>query len=140
MSPNLSLNVVNWQLLSPLISAIIGGFVVHLFSARRDHANKRREYRVGYLIEAYRRLEACSHGIGPDNRIKLESAVADIQLLGTPNQVDLVQKFARDFAAQSGVSLDVLLQDLRADLRAELRLEPVPKGLVYLRITGDGKA
>jgi enoyl-CoA hydratase/carnithine racemase len=42
------------QLLTPLAAAVIGGFVVHVLTARRDRANKRREQRIGYLIEAYR--------------------------------------------------------------------------------------
>jgi hypothetical protein len=71
---------------------------------------------------------------------KLESAVADIQLFGTPHQVELVQRFASDFAAKGGASLDALLRDLRTDLRAEFNLEVVPENIVHLRITYDKDA
>ena len=128
---------MDWQPLVLLGSAVIGGLVVHLLSGRRDRANKRKEQRVTYLIEAYRRLEECSQQFGAADKRKLESAVADIQLFGTPRQVDLVQRFASDFAAKGGASLDDLLSDLRTDLRAELNLEAVPENVVHLRITYD---
>jgi len=123
--------------LIPLASAVVGGLVVHLLSGRRDRANKRKEQRVTYLIEAYRRLEECSQQFGIAAKGKLESAVADIQLFGTPRQVELVQQFASDFAEKGGASLDALLGDLRADLRVELNLESVPENIVHLRITYD---
>ena len=128
---------MNWQPLVPLGSAIVGGLVVHLLSRRRDRANKRKEQRVAYLIEAYRRLEERSQQFGAAEKGKLESAVADIQLFGTPRQVNLVQRFASDFAARGSASLDGLLADLRTDLRAELNLEAVPENIVHLRISYD---
>lgn len=128
---------MDWHALVPLGSAVVGGLVVHLLSRRRDLANKRKEQRVAYLIEAYRRLEECSQQFGISEKRKLESAVADIQLFGTPRQVDLVQRFASDFAAKGNASLDALLADLRVDLRAELDLEAVPKNIVHLRTTND---
>lgn len=131
---------MDWPSLIPLESALIGGFVVHLLTGRRDRSNKRREQRIGYLIDAYRRLEACSQRIAPTDTAKLESAVADIQLFGSPHQVALVQQFARDFALEGSASLDALLQDLRDDLRCELRLESVPKRILHLRIeNGPGR-
>ena len=82
-------------------------------------------------------MEESSQQFGAADERKLESAVADIQLFGTPRQVDLVQRFACDFAAKGGASLDELLADLRTDLRAELNLEAVPENVVHLRITYD---
>ena len=129
---------MNWQpLIPPLVAAVIGGLVVHLLATRRERANKRREQRIGYLVEAYRRLEACSQRIAPGETAKLESAVADIQLWGSLHQVELVQRFATDFAKAGTASLDDLLRDLRRDLRAELKLHPVPDRIVHLRITYD---
>jgi len=104
---------MNLEPLIALASAVVGGLVAHLLSGRRDRANKRKEQRGMYLIEAYRRLEDCSQQFGAADKGKLESAVADIQLFGTPCQVDLVQRFASDFAARGGASLDELLADLR---------------------------
>jgi hypothetical protein len=52
---------MNLPLLLPLIVtaalAIGGWYVVHRLSVNRDQQNKRRDLRIQYLIEAYRRLE-----------------------------------------------------------------------------------
>jgi hypothetical protein len=52
---------MNWQLFGPLlittVIAVGGWFVGPALTARRDRANKRREQRIGYLIQANRRLE-----------------------------------------------------------------------------------
>ena len=68
---------------------------------------------------------------------KLESAIADIQLFGTPHQVELVQSLLTEFAEKKTVSMDALLQDLRRDLRAELSLSSVPAKVLHLRFQGD---
>ena len=128
---------MNWNLLGPMLVTIavaIGGWIAgHTLSARRDRLNKRREQRIGYLIEAYRRLESCARRGDKLDFQKLESAVADIQLFGTPRQVQLVQDFAVEFAAKGETTMDAMLQDLRRDLRAELKLESVPDRIFHLR-------
>ncbi len=132
---------MNWQLLVPLLVttaiAIAGWFAAHALTTRRDRANKRREQRIGYLIEAYRRLESCAHRGDHLEFSKMESAVADIQLFGTPHQVSLVQALVTEFAAGGGASMDALLRDLRRDLRAELRLETVPDKVLHIRMRND---
>ena len=45
-------------LLIPTVVAIVSWFVGSWLSVSRDRANKRRDLRVQYLVEAYRRLEA----------------------------------------------------------------------------------
>ncbi|MDD2913704.1 MAG: hypothetical protein PHP70_00145 [Gallionella sp.] len=128
---------MNWQLLAPLlvttVIAIVGWFAAHALTTRRDLANKRREQRIGYLIEAYRRLESCAHRGDHLDFSKLESAVADIQLFGTPHQVNLVQSIITEFAAGGSASMDTLFQDLRRDLRTELKLETVPDKVLHIR-------
>ena len=132
---------MNWQLLIPLlvttVIAIVGWFAAHALTTRRDRANKRREQRIGYLIEAYRRLESCAHRGNHLEFSKIESSVADIQLFGTPHQVSLVQALVTEFAAGGSASMDALLQDLRRDLRAELRLETVPDNVLHIRMRND---
>jgi hypothetical protein len=130
---------MNWQLLVPLLVttavATAGWFFAHRLAAARDRANKRRELIVEYLIQAYRRLESCSNRAGgPYDFGELESAIADIQLLGSPEQVRIAQQFAEEFAARSSASVDELLSVLRQDLRAELGLKAVPKAVKYLRV------
>lgn len=115
-----------------------GWYAVHRLSTQRDVANKRRELRVQYLIEAYRRLEfAGNRSLNKESAVDFERAVADIQLFGTPAQVKLAQEFAIGFAAKKTHPLDPLLTELRQELRRELKLEAVPPLIKYLRITLD---
>jgi hypothetical protein len=123
------------SILASSIIVILGWYVIHRLSTARDLANKRRELRVSYLIEAYRRLEYVSNRpIIKELAPEFEKAVADIQLFGTPKQVQLAQEFARGFAGNGTHALDPLMSDLRADLREELNLQTVPSNIVYLRI------
>lgn len=131
---------MNTEVLIPLLLtacvAVAGWYAAHRLSARRDLANKRRELRVQYLIEAYRRLEfAGNRPLSRELAIDFERAVADVQLFGTPTQVQLAQEFALGFAAEHTHPLDPLLNALRQELRKELKLEPVPPPIKYLRIT-----
>jgi hypothetical protein len=130
---------MNINLLIPLlittIVGILGWIVAHRLTAKRDLANKRRELRVKYLIDAYRQLEGAGNRIESSSKwTELESAIADIQLLGTPEQVEMAKRFAEEFAENRVASLDNLLFDLRETLRAELQLEPVKSKIKYLRI------
>jgi len=120
------------------IVAILGWYVAHRLSTERDVANDRRKLRVQYLIEAYRRLEFVSNRpVTPELAPEFEKAVADIQLFGSPRQVQLAREFASGFAKNGTHPLDPLLNELRDDLRTELKLEPVPTGIIYLRMAFD---
>jgi hypothetical protein len=126
------------SLLITAIVAILGWAVIHRLSMRRDLVNKRRELRVQYLIEAYRRLEfvgnrPLTRELGPE----FEKAIADVQLFGTPRQVELAREFALGFAKSGTHALDPLLNELRNNLRNELNLEPVQGNITYLRIRFD---
>jgi len=129
---------------SLLVGALVafGGWIAtHRFTSTRDRTNKRRELRVSYLIDAYRQLEwASNRPFSPATAAKFETALADIQLFGTPKQVRLAQEFAVGFARNLTNSLDELLEDLRRDLRQELELEAVPPTIKYLRASFDEKA
>jgi len=48
-------------LLIPTVVAIVSWFAGSWLSVRRDRANKRRDLRVQYLIEAYRRLATATN-------------------------------------------------------------------------------
>jgi len=121
-------------LLITAIFAIVGWFVAHYLSSNRERARKRHDLRVQYLIEAWRRLENASNRHDDSRYDDLERAIADIQLFGSREQIELAQRFAEDFVKNGSASLDELLEDLRQDLRKELRLESVPKNIKYLRI------
>lgn len=129
---------MNWtlflQVMTTLCVAMIGGWMGHRFSSRRDLANERRKLRVAYLLEAYRKLEAASNRSDQaQSWTQFESAIADIQLLGSPRQVSQARKFAHEMANDHTSKLDDLIFDLRQSLRSELKLEPVSDSIVYLR-------
>lgn len=114
----------------------MGAWLAHTFAASRDRKNKRREQRIAFLIEAYRRLEFISNRPSLTDAKPIESAVADIQLFGSPSQIQLVRTFVREFASTRSASLDPILEALRKDLRAELQLESDPEEkLLFLRYT-----
>lgn len=115
---------------------MIGWFAAHQLTAARDRTNKRRDLRVQYLLDAYRKLEAASNReckVEADAK-QLEAAVADVYLFGTASQVSKAKEFAETFARTGGASTESLLADLRQDLRRELRLEALPDGVIHLRI------
>ncbi len=122
------------QLLATIAVATLGWWAVHYLTARRDLANERRKLRVSYLLEAYRRLESASNreDMGP-HRSSFETAIADIQLLGSVHQVALARKIGLDMSNHKTAQLDPLILDLRQSLRAELELEPVSEPISYFR-------
>jgi len=134
---------MNISLLIPLlitsIVVIIGWFTVNWLSSNRDRANKRRDLRVQYLIEAWRRLENATGRSDDSRSADLETAIADIQLFGSPRQIELAQKFANELASRRESNLDELLADLRQNLREELKLETASQNIKHLRITSNSE-
>lgn len=112
-----------WTVVIPLVTAVIGLFVGHLLTTRREAARRRREIRINYLIDAYRKLE---RGSAPTSDLynagEFESAIADIQLLGNVDQVALAHKFCEAANSGDGSLLQELLEDTRLELRNELQL------------------
>jgi len=133
---------MNWTLFCQLlVTALVsfgGAWVAHIFAGNRDRLNKRRDQRITFLIEAYRRIEFISNRPEIADPEPMESAFADLQLFGSAHQVSLTQKFISDFASTKTGSGNELLRELRKDLRAELDLEPVPDKLLFLRYHPKG--
>lgn len=111
----------------------VAGWVVAQQLARRS---LRRTMSIEYLLAAYRRLESASNRLMTEvHDAALESAIADIQLLGSPTQVAMASDFARAFAANQQADTGPLLDDLRDSLRKELLLQPVNSTRTLLRIS-----
>jgi hypothetical protein len=118
----------------PAAVVVAGWFVVHRFNSSKDFAARRRELIVGYLLDAYRKLERSAEAVEPADSWKdMESAVADIQIFGSAKQVVLAQQFANEIASSHTASATTLLKELRQSLRAELKLEPVSQSIIHLR-------
>ena len=133
---------MNWGLLLPLLIttavATVGWIVAHRLAAARDQRNKGREVRLSFLLEAYRRLEAgASRGPIHDSKFAdgFESAIADIQLLGTTEQSKMAKDLAYAIASGSpDASTGSLLLSLRDDLRRELNIEPLGEAPIHFRL------
>jgi hypothetical protein len=130
----------------PLLSAlvvVIGWFVAHRFNARRDRQNRAREKINGFLIEAYRSIEqACVRGSVNGTRFEepFEKALADVQLLGSPKQVELARKIVSEIEAGSYSDPRLLLEDLRLQLRRDLSLAPLSSEIKHFRFkTAEAK-
>lgn len=129
---------MNFSLLIPLLVtaavAVIGWFVGHHFSSKRDRENKQRDIRISYLIQAYRDLDmAASRPSNSEQFKKLEAAFHDIQLFGTDSQLSELHAATERWKSAGGTDLNRLLCDLRDDLRKELNLEKTNAPLVFFR-------
>lgn len=119
----------------PFFVAIIGGLVAHWLTVWRDKKNKRKEQRIQYLIEAYRRLSKASHHPKLyEIADEIQSAIHDIQLFGNESQIKLAKRFAFELADNKVANLDELFNELRDDLRDELKLPKVPERFFWLRV------
>lgn len=124
-------------LLAGIAGIVIGAFVTHRLTSRRDRANRRSEMRIDYLLNAYRSLAAASNRDGQrsaSDARAFEQALDDIQLLGSSEQAERAAQLALTMAAKGGASADDLLKALRDDLRAELDLAALPDSPVLLRL------
>ncbi len=121
------------------IIAVGGWFIGHQLSAERDRINKQREIRVGYLINAYRRLANASMRQpekGSQYYRDMESAMADIQLFGKESQINQAKHFMEEFQKTGKGPLDELLNTLRDDLRKEMNLSKVKTNIQWFRPEG----
>lgn len=133
---------MNFDLLIPLLVtttlAIIGWFVGHHFSTKRDRENKQRDIRITYLVQAYRDLGmAADRPPNSEQFKKLESAFHDIQLFGTQSQLDELHAAKERWKSPGEKQLKLLLSDLRDDLRKELNLPKTNASLVFFRAESD---
>jgi hypothetical protein len=130
--------MVPTQLAQLIISALVAFAVValtHFFTVRRETASRRREQRVGYLVAAYRGLsKANNHPRLWEVADDLELAISDIQLFGTPEQIQLAQQFTVELAKAQAADLDPLLFELRNSLRKELGQKSVPGRVIWLKV------
>lgn len=129
-----------------VIIVFIGWLVVHELSAKRDKSNKKREIRINYIISAYRSLADCSKRKPSSEYFrKMESAMADIQLFGDEQQIEMAKKFMNEYEENSKktdkeffeIPLDPLLNDLRNNLRREMDLSDAKGNVQWFRPEGE---
>jgi hypothetical protein len=120
-----------------LLGTLVGWTVEHHLSRKRDLANKKREMKITYLIEAFRCVEKASNSHSFADKALLESAIADIQLFGSLEQIQLVKQLANDFVKSHIFNANDLLTSLRKDLRHELGLLQTNEGWLILRLNRE---
>jgi hypothetical protein len=134
-------SLIPWlPLIGPALAAlvaIVGLGVTHALTSQRDLNAEKRKIRINFMIEAYRKLEAGSSR-GKDQEKysdQFHSAIADIQLLGSPEQVEIAKRIAALLGRGTGepVTINELLIALRSELRNELNLKTVGTEIVILR-------
>ncbi|GEM_PF-2243038 len=126
-----------------VVIAVAGWIVGHIFNSRRDAAVNRKKMVTSYLVDAYRKLNtfACVLASGAEGTPSLaediNSAVGDVQLFGTPMQIQLVKEIAEHMVGKRhvpGEQLTALLHDLRDALRTELDLDAIDAPIAHLHI------
>ena len=89
----------------------VAGWLVSQAQARRA---TRRNMRINYLLDAYRRLDhASNRQLDAENGRELEAAISDVMLLGSPDQAKIAADFARTFATEHVANTQSLLPMLR---------------------------
>lgn len=112
-----------FSLLSAILGAVIGGFVAHRLTVKREVDNARRNQRIDFLLSAYRRLINSSNrgrNLSQEYRDDLESALSDIILLGGHKEIEAAQDFMKEMNEGDSGSLDPVIETLRNSLRSEL--------------------
>jgi hypothetical protein len=140
------LEVVHWvTIFTAVIAAIVvmaGWGISSYLTSGRDQRNAQQTQKIGFLIEAYNDLAISSNrAMTPEFARMLESAVAKIQLFGTPDEVIAVHQFLDNWSkpqpdGRPRASVDPLLFLLRNSLRSELRLPAIDSSVRWIRPAG----
>jgi hypothetical protein len=120
----------------PSLIAVAGWFLAHWLNARREVDAKRREMRLKGLQAAFIELAMFARRTELTEQQKrgFEQFVAEIQLYGTPKQIDLMIELVKGMIAKKPfVVFDPLLVNLRDTLREELRMEKVAVEIWWYR-------
>jgi len=122
-----------------------GWWVTSCFTSQQDMRNTQRAQKLSYLIEAYDQLALASNRAPNEEYARMiETAVARIQLFGTPDEINAVHKALDDWSkpepdGRPRASLDPVLFLLRNSLREELALPPVASNIRWIRPLGGAQ-
>ena len=89
------------EIFGSLVSAIIGGLIVHWLNVKREVNNARRNLRIEFLLQSYQRLiNASNRGADLSSKYRddLESALSDIVLLGKHEEIEAAYNFIKDMS------------------------------------------
>ena len=120
--------------------AVLGWFVGGYMTSLRDQRNAKRSLVTEHLVRCWRIMANSVHrNFTPEMARQLEALAVDVQLFGSPKQINLMRKVSEEVTSlgpDGGLipSWDTLLEDLRTELRQELELPTAPD-LFTWRIT-----
>lgn len=128
---------LDWKAVTTVVVAAVGWVVVHRLNNDRDLATRRREARIKALEAAYMRLATASNReLTPALMDQIETFVSELQLYGTPRQVELMGKIVEGLKIPNNtVAFDDILIDLRDSIREALRLEKLPTTIWWFRFS-----
>ena len=121
-------------IITSVFIAVSGWVVAHWLSTRREVEQKKREFRVKYLREAYLKIaNLCDRGEFPRDLADLQDAFNDIQLFGEEAQIDLVAKIIIGYNETKSMKFDELLKQLRNEIRGHIGLNSLTSTRWYIR-------
>ncbi len=123
-----------WLYLLCGLIAVLGRILGQALGARKDLANRSRQYRLERLVDAWRSIELAARG---PRQECLEGALRDIQLFGAPAHVESAARVVRalEDGSDPAPQLVGLLEALRGELRLEMRLS---RQVIPLAVTHGG--
>ncbi len=118
-----------------LLVTIVGWRIEHHLSAKRDLENKKREIRIQFFADAWRKV-AKANTNGDDQA--LSDAFFDIQLFGTPEEIKQIKQVVKDRMKNKYTGKELTL-DLRNSLRTELGLVTTDEEVWGLKVVKKGE-
>lgn len=122
---------------------VIGLFIGNQLQTNRDLANARRERITEMRVKAFQGLTKAYNHSPLEVKEYIQSALIDIQLLGTPDQARKVELFVKKTMERKTIdwdAFDILVEDLRKDLRKELELPGIEGKVWWIRILENQEA
>ncbi len=121
-------------ILATVAIAILGWVVAHWLTSKRELEQKKREFRVKHLRDAYLKIaNLCDRGEFPRDIANLQDALNDIQLFGEEAQIALVGKVINSLTDNKTTDFNDLLKQLRNEIRSHIGLKPMQSTRWYIR-------
>lgn len=126
-----------WKIIVAVIIPTLGWIIGYWLKQKNDIENAKRTRRVEFLLNTYLKLENCIHRNPKEVGNDLEQCIAEIQLMGNIEQVNLSKRVANEIVNNGETDLELLNKSLRNDLRNELNLPENKEQIQFLRMKNE---
>jgi hypothetical protein len=140
------MSVTNWvTIVSTIFGAIlvvVGWFLGNYLTNEQALRNRQAELRTAYMIDAYEKFAtAANREMTPEYAAMIETAVAKVQLFGTPAEIGAVNHFLDTWNQPQADriprgDLNPILFALRDSLRQEIALPRIEGPVRWIRPFG----